>query len=249
MIKGIIFDLGSTLIQFKSNWPDVVRAGAEATATWFFKQRRIKVDQESLVEAILEQRRIAFAQAAETLQEAQMRQILLAALQQTNVSKRAETMLDMALRQFFGPEEAAHDPFPDAAATLKTLRAAGLKVGILSNAPDDRLVQRLVNINGLRPWASPVFSSAGLGWRKPSPQPFALIAKRWQLPPEQIAVVGDSLVADILGAQSAGMAGILAEMAPNPANAQATHIRPDRRITALAQVPPLIQAWPLPSDC
>jgi HAD superfamily hydrolase (TIGR01549 family) len=243
LIKGIIFDLGSTLIEFKGNWADVVRKGAEDTAEWFFKQRHVKVDQTALVEAILDERRAALEQAAETLQEARMAEVLCRALQRAEVSQRAEAMIELALRQFFAPEEAAHDPFPDAVDTLKTLRAQGFKVGILSNAPDDALIQRMVNLFGLRPWASPVFSSAGVGWRKPSPQPFALIAKRWNLPPEQIAVVGDSLPADILGAKNAAMHSILAEMVTNPANEQHPHIRPERRITTLAQVPLIIREF------
>ena len=240
MIKGIIFDLGSTLIEFKGNWAEIARQGAEETAEWFFKQRHVKVNQASLVEAILDERQTALERAAETLKEARMSEVLRQALQRAGVSQWAEEMIELALRQFFAPEEAAHKTIPDAIDTLKTLRGQGFKVGILSNAPDDALIQRMVNLFGLRPWVSPAFSSAGVGWRKPSPKPFRLIAERWSLPPEQIVVVGDSLAADILGAKNAGMHSILAQMVANPANKHHPHIRPERLVTALVQVPLII---------
>ena len=240
MIKGVIFDLGSTLIKFNGSWAEVVRSGAEAMAE-YYTQRHVKVDQAGLVEAFLEERRNALQQAAETLEEMQMTEALRRALRRTGVSSRAETMAEEALRQFFAPEEAAHTPFPDATETLKTLRASNMKVGILSNATNDPLVQRIVNAHGFRPWVSPVFSSAGLGWRKPRPEPFTLVADRWRLSPDQIVVVGDTLAADILGAKNAGMYSLLAAMAENPANEQNRHIRPDRVITALSQVPGVIE--------
>jgi HAD superfamily hydrolase (TIGR01549 family) len=241
LIKGVIFDLGSTLIKLSGDWPDVVREGAEATAEWYYKQKHVKVDREGLVETFIEERRLALQQAAETLEEAQMTEVLRRALKRINASARAEAMVEEALRCFFAPEEAAHTPFPDAVETLKTLRAKNLKVGILSNAPDDSLIQRLVNDNGLRPWVSPVFSSAGLGWRKPSPEPFALIAQRWGIPANQIVVVGDTLATDILGAKNAGMRSIHAAMVENPANELYHYLRPDRTVTVLSQVPLVIE--------
>lgn len=242
MIKGVIFDLGSTLVKFNGDWAEVVYEGATATADWYFKKRHVKVDREALIEAILAERRVAFQDARKSLQEAQMADILCRALRSTGASQRAEGMIDEALRAFFAPEEAAHTPFPDAADTLKSLRGMKLKVGILSNAPNDALIQRMVNDNGLRAWASPVFSSAGLGWRKPMPEPFAIIAKRWQLPHNQIVVVGDTLSADILGAKNAGMHSILARMTENSTNDQYRHIRPDRTVDVLAQIPAVIES-------
>ena len=48
MIKGIIFDLGSTLIKFEGNWQTTDREGAEAMATWYLKKKHIKLDGDAL---------------------------------------------------------------------------------------------------------------------------------------------------------------------------------------------------------
>ena len=240
MIKGVIFDLGGTLIRFNGRWETVVYEGAKNTAEWYLKKGRVKLDQEALIHAILEERQRALQAAEETLDEAQMHLVLRRALKRSNAPERATAMIDDALRPFFAPEEAALTPFPDAVSTLKTLKSQGLKVGILSNAPNDPLVQRLVNDKFLRPWVSPVFSSAGLGRRKPALEPFALIAERWNLSPQEIVMVGDSLAADILGAKNAGMHSILATMTENPANDRHRAIQPSHTVSALSQIPPVI---------
>lgn len=242
MIQGIIFDLGNTLLRFNSTWPDVVEEGAKTTAAWFVR-KHIKIDQDLLANTIIEERSLAFQKARETMQEAHMTAVLERALDRVEAGERAKVRINDALRSFFGPEESAHSPFPDAIQTLKTLRRQEFKVGILSNAPSDTLVQRMVNDNGFRPWASPVFSSAGLGWRKPLPEPFELIAQRWRLKPAEIVVVGDTLSADILGAKNAGMHSILATMSENETNEQHRYIRPDQTVDCLAQVPLVIANW------
>jgi putative hydrolase of the HAD superfamily len=111
---------------------------------------------------------------------------------------------------------------------------------LYSNATDDKLIQRLVNQGGLRPWLSPTFSSAGWGWRKPKPEPFQLIARRWGFSPAEVVMVGDTLMADIQGAQNAGMPGILVTMDEAPSNAANRHIQPTAVAETLSALPEII---------
>jgi putative hydrolase of the HAD superfamily len=61
---------------------------------------------------------------------------------------------------------------------------------------------------GFRPWLDPALSSAGTGIRKPDPAAFTPILTAWNLCPKSVVMVGDTLDADILGAQRAGMRSI-----------------------------------------
>jgi putative hydrolase of the HAD superfamily len=79
---------------------------------------------------------------------------------------------------------------------------------LFSNASHDPFVQHLVDRLGLRPWLDPALSSAGTGIRKPDPRAFDPILEAWELPPEDVVMVGDSLEADILGANRAGMRSV-----------------------------------------
>lgn len=241
MIKAIIFDLGGTLIQLTRNPEEVIYEGAEAMASWFLKKRRIKVDAEALIDAFTAELAAADRMANETQTEVLAQDSLHTALNKIEASSSTKAFIEGAVKVYFGPIEDAWQPFPDAINTLKRLKTQAYKLGLYSNANDDKHVQRLINRNYLRPHLSPTFSSAAWGWRKPRPEPFELIAKRWGLPVEQIVVVGDTLEADILGARNAGMASILAKMNEAPSNAAHVHLRATAAIERLADLPEILQ--------
>ncbi|MFQ5611484.1 MAG: HAD family hydrolase [Anaerolineae bacterium] len=243
MIKGIIFDLGYTLMGFEGDRSAVERAGAEAMAAWLTSKKRIKLDPAALVETFLAERERGARQAVETGREVTAAESLARSLERLEAPAAARAHLPEALRRFFAPEEAASRVYPDAIETLKVLHGKKLRLGLLSNATDDPLVQRLVNQLYLRPWLSPTFSSAGLTWRKPCPEPFLLIAGRWGLPPSQIAVVGDMLDRDVLGAQNAGMRGIWVRREEYPRNALNRHIRPEATVERLADLSHVLEGW------
>ncbi len=236
-IQGIIFDMGRTLLVFNSDQTAVESQGAHDVAHWLRTKKRIKVDEDALAAAILSARAEGIRRAAESLAAFQMRDAITAALHAVDAPKRAEAFAEQATRIFFQREEDGHEPVPGAIETLKTLHGERLRLGLLSNATDDALIQRLINRFGFRPYLSPVFSSAGVGWQKPKAEPFLLIAKRWGIAPENIAVVGDTLNADILGAQNAGMHSVLVTYAESPSNAANRHITPDITIDSIVKLP------------
>jgi putative hydrolase of the HAD superfamily len=109
---------------------------------------------------------------------------------------------------FFAYEYTRWTAYPEALSVLEALSEQGLRLGLFSNATDDPFIQRLVDRFGFAPWLDPVLSSAATGIRKPDPAAFEPFLSAWALPPEAIAVAGDRLEADILGAQQAGMVSI-----------------------------------------
>lgn len=237
MIKGIIFDLGGTLIRPSGNLMIEERLCAEDVTLWLNRKKHIQVETTSLVDAIVQGRTAGFAETLASERQFLTVEVMAGAFKLAGLPAHPPALAEEATRQFFQREETANIPVTEALATLRTLYRRGLKLGLLSNASDDNLIQRMVNKNGLRPWLSPVFSSAGLGMCKPNAQPFLLIARRWNLLPAEIAVVGDTLATDVKGAQNAGMRGILANYVPNPANSRHPHIQPDAVIESLAALP------------
>jgi HAD superfamily hydrolase (TIGR01662 family) len=240
LIKGIIFDLGGTLIKFNGDWAAIAREGAEAMTTWYLKKRHIKLDATALIETFVAERMANEKLAEQTHAEILAQQTLRTTLKKIAAPPAAIPLTEAALKVYFEPEEAAYTAFPDAVDTLKRLKGQGYRLGLYSNATDDPLVQRLVNRNSLRPRLSPTFSSAGCGWRKPKREAFEMIARRWGLSAQEIVVVGDKLAADILGAHNAGMHSILATMQESPSNEQHRHIQPSATIANLAQLPQLL---------
>lgn len=221
-------------------WDAVIWEGAEAMATWYLKKKHIKLNSTALIETFISERQASYQIALQTQSEMLASETLRKTLTKIEAPASTGPIVDAALKIYFGPEEEASQPYPDTVATLKYLKEQGYRLGLYSNATDDPLVQRLINRHGLRPWLSPTFSSAGWGWRKPKREPFELIARRWGLPPEEILVIGDTLQADILGAQNAGMNSILMTMHEAPSNADNRHIQPTAVAENLSALPEII---------
>jgi HAD superfamily hydrolase (TIGR01509 family) len=90
---------------------------------------------------------------------------------------------------------------------LDRLRAAGLRLGVISNA-DGRVEEALVAA-GLRDCFDVVLDSALVGVEKPDPAIFRAALDALDVSPDQALYVGDLYEVDVVGAQAAGMAAVL----------------------------------------
>jgi len=102
------------------------------------------------------------------------------------------------------------DLYPDAVPALEAMLAAGYRVGIAANQPTT--IEQLFNDLGLQ--LDLVAASETWGIHKPDPAFFARIATELDLPPTEIAYVGDRLDNDIAPAAAAGMAAIFIRRGP-----------------------------------
>lgn len=98
--------------------------------------------------------------------------------------------------------------FPDALETIRSLRAQGIKVGVLTNGPSE-LQRRKLAASGLLEELDAVAISGEIGAHKPDARAFeralALLGTR----ADETAMVGDDLVNDIGGALAAGFAAVV----------------------------------------
>ncbi|MDX1600003.1 MAG: HAD family hydrolase, partial [Anaerolineales bacterium] len=96
-------------------------------------------------------------------------------------------------------------PIEGARDTVEFLVNRGYRVGMISNASDVDDVHYLVDKVDVRDYLDPIVVSAGVGMRKPAPEIFKPVLEAWDLPAGAVVMVGDTLNADILGAQRIGM--------------------------------------------
>jgi putative hydrolase of the HAD superfamily len=95
--------------------------------------------------------------------------------------------------------------FPYLPETLREFRAAGLRLGVLSDLPPDRKLENL-GLSGV--WDAQLCSELS-GGLKPNKTPFLALAGEMGLLPERILYVGNSVSYDVLGSKSAGMKSAL----------------------------------------
>lgn len=103
---------------------------------------------------------------------------------------------------------------PETPSLLQDLRRRGIRLALLTNW--DRRVRQVVAESPLRDCFDHLFISSEIGHEKPDPGIFHFAQQALDLPPHQIAHVGDSLQHDIRGARAAGWHAIriLSESSP-----------------------------------
>lgn len=127
------------------------------------------------------------------------------------------------------------DLYADALPCLDRLAAAGYLCGVAGNA-DLAAEDDIRALTGLER----VFTPASLGAAKPDPAFFERLAATVELPPEQIAYVGDRVDNDVAPALGAGMVAVWLRRGPwaaiQPPPEQAG-IRPSAVIDSLGELP------------
>ena len=153
-----------------------------------------------------------------------------------------EAVIHKALKVKFSISQEHWKLEDDAILTLESLKRHGLRMGLVSNAGDTQDVETLIDQHRLRPFFEQVVISARVGFRKPNPGIFLLALDHFKTAPEAVVMVGDTLGADILGAQNAGIPSIWitrrAERSDNRAHEDT--IRPDAVISSLSELPQLL---------
>lgn len=247
MIKGIIFDLGSTLIHTEHglNWPrafermradllaHLLAAGYALDPAEFLARFGAKVQEFN------QQRQTDWVEYTTTW-------ILSSTLEELQAPAPSAEVLEQAISAFYAYSEGLWQPVPGLHPTLQRLSAAGLRLGLISNAADEQNVQRLIDAFGLRRYFDPIVISAAVGLRKPNPRIFDFVLERWsKMPPAAVVMVGDTLGADILGAQLAGLRSVwVTAHAGQPANqAHRDHIVPEAEIGGVDELPGLLERW------
>jgi HAD superfamily hydrolase (TIGR01662 family) len=242
VIRGVIFDLGSTLIRFQGDWLEVMGLSLLRLAQ-FLDAEGFSLDQSAFMaeyrrsmERNLHQRQIDH-------QERTSAELLRQVLSDFGYGAVDEELVQQALEVLYSESEARWEPMPDLHPTLSGLRQAGYRLGMISNASDEANVHRLIDMAGVEGYFSPIIISAAIGRRKPDPDVFTSVLAGWEIPAGQAVMIGDKLAEDILGAQQAGMRTIwLTAEAEDASNRSlAGSIIPELIAERLADVPALIQ--------
>ena len=128
--------------------------------------------------------------------------------------------------------------FDDAIDTLKTLRDAGYRIGCVTNrAFGGPAFVEEVEEQGLADLLEVMSVSCELGYMKPHPQIFQHALQGLGVTPQETVMVGDSLRADVQGAQKLGMTAVWRRRLES--TEEVDGVRPDFVVDELREVPQL----------
>lgn len=239
-IRGVIFDLGSTLIH--RTGLEIEREKCAHLAAYAVAELRC-TNPEALAKRLLEIRLEGWRKA----EESQIESLATQSIAQAFASEGLPTD-DATLRRaeavFFEPEIGVSRLYPGAREMLEALSRMGLRLGMISNASSHQLVLNLTRKHGIDAYFDPLVTSAGFGRTKPHPTIFSHVLDVWGIPAEKAVMVGDTLGVDILGAQGVGLRSILVDIEPNPDNSRfRDQVLPSARVTELEEILPLLRRW------
>jgi HAD superfamily hydrolase (TIGR01509 family) len=205
VLRAVLFDWGHTLMNWTADdeiLRDAHRAGLEALA------REDVPDADSVAEYFRLRYEELFAPAA--LDEVEYPGIVRALLGEFGVA-----VTDEELGRYLEAEHAALAPARQVGATthalLDSLRARGLRTGLVSNAFDPPwLLHRGLEQLGIAQRLDVAVFSSEVGKRKPHPEIFGRALTVLGVEPAEAVFVGDSLFHDIRGASQLGMTTVQA---------------------------------------
>ena len=122
---------------------------------------------------------------------------------------------------------------PELVPTLEALRAAGIKLGVISNA--EGTVEERLHDHGFGHHFDVIIDSAVVGIEKPYRGIFEIALTRMGADPARTVHIGDFYGFDIVGARNAGITGILMD----PSETYRTHYPDVPAVTSIAELPGL----------
>jgi len=228
MIKAVFFDLYQTLVSFEPPREEIQAKalqeyGIEASPDAF--RRPLSIADEFIYQEIA---RLPFSRRSKEEQA-----VLWAKYERIVLKEAGVPVSDDLIRfllQKMHQTKMKTVPFADVIPALTDLKKRGIILGLISNVERD--ISPLLKETGLEPLLDVVVTSQDAGVNKPNPEIFHKVLRRAGVKASEAIYVGDQYQIDILGAQKAGMKGILLDR-----NGYYADITDCPRIQSLSELP------------
>ncbi len=237
--RGILFDLGSTLIEFDNTEWDKLEKACVQKGYEFLAQRGYKLpDWETFGKIFLTEFHQAWQNAQESLVEVKLPEWVSNFLIRYGISSPDGFGLEF-LRHYYEPISKQITLIEGAKEVLEQFKDLDLKIGLISNSsfPTEFHIEELKNYQIMDLFEETLFSY-DFGLRKPHPDLFKYVLNKLDLKPQETVFIGDRLVEDIGGAQKVGMKAILKFKKDRDYSAP---VVPDYVINRLPELPTVIQ--------
>ena len=188
-IKGVIFDLDNTLLDFMKMKEFAVKAAVKGMI-----EAGLMVDEEDSYTEIV---RIYEEFGWEN-------QKVFDVFIEKQIGHVEHKYLAAGIVAYRRAREANLMAYPNVNKTLMALAKSGIKLGVVSDAPSREAWMRIYYLN-LYHFFDAVITFDDSGERKPSSKPFEIALEKLNLEPDETIMVGDWPERDVVGAKNLGM--------------------------------------------
>ena len=194
MIRAIVFDLDNTLVDFMKMKADAVTAAIDGMIDAGLELPREAV--RSRIDAIYQEQGLEYQKVFDRLLESELGHI-------------DPKILASGIVAYRRARESALVLYPHVQMTLLELIKRGIKLGVVSDAPQPQVWLRLCSLQ-LQHVFDAVVTFDDTREHKPSPAPFRLLLERLGVGPRDALMVGDWAERDVVGGRSLGMKTVFA---------------------------------------
>ncbi len=205
MYRAIGFDLGETLIHYEGvplNWQSLYQeALAQVAKICLYQGGKEALDQAGSILAKYNTR--LYPRTSEVSADTIFGEVLMA------WGIADHLLLNVAKRAFFSFFQRTMLTYVDTLPTLQTLKAKGIKIGILTDVPygmEREYVEH--DLQSIAEYIDVFITSVEAGYRKPDAHGYLELARRLDVQPDMMIFVGNE-EKDIVGANNAGMLSVL----------------------------------------
>ncbi len=189
MIKGVVFDLDNTLLDFMKMKEFAVKAAIKGMI-----EAGLKVNEDK-----------SYTEINSIYEEfGWENQKVFDVFLEKCIGHVDNKFLAAGIVAYRRAREANLMAYPNVNKTLLSLSKFGIKLGVVSDAPSREAWMRIYYLN-LYHYFDVVITYDDSGERKPSPKPFQLALDGMGLRPEETIMIGDWPERDVVGAQQIGM--------------------------------------------
>jgi len=240
-MRGVIFDLGGTLLNFDGNahdWREMEARGSSALYR-YLTEHGYSLPERGFEQAIWDAMRRGWDEAMSGRNNASLLNIVGEATACFGITLDDQARMQAARAYATGVERDLV-PFKGARKVLSQIKARGLRLGLLSNTawPGQFHREELERFSLIEFFDEMAFSS-DIGLWKPTTPAFRHVTDRLRLEPAEAVFVGDILQIDVLGAQQAGLRAVwISTNGHTPGD-----VKPDAVIHRLAELPAVLDQW------
>ena len=212
-LKGVLFDFDDTLIDWSGvqlGWYEIEAPRLMRVYSYLSRETDCSaIKARDLVDLYQDRTIQAWRDARESLIAPHMPDILFGALRDLGVDSD-QLDRDAVIRVYDWRVIPGTVVFPDVVPMLKALRAAGIKLGIVTNASQPMAMRdaELVGHGLIEYFPDCRLAAADTGYLKPHRQMFKAALAQMNTAPEETVFIGDNPRADIEGATAAGMRAV-----------------------------------------
>jgi HAD superfamily hydrolase (TIGR01662 family) len=244
-LRAVIFDLGGTLM-YERESAHAVNARAYEALTNYLRDQGMELNLSTFPVEFRRRLDKYFKQRERDLLETTYTFVLRDVLADKGYVDLPDRTIRKGLDRLFAVTQTNWVLEEETIPTLKRLESDGYRLGLISNAGDDRDVHQLTDKFGISTYFDYIITSAACGYRKPHTRIFELALSNWYFLSSEAVMVGDNLVADIAGAKSAGLYTIWLKRHAESNQGDQPEVRPDATAASLSEIPAILDRLQVP---